>query len=828
MLLVGPRGMGKTTLGLRFLHAVKESPDLARNWQPVPFHEESYGIGDIAEFWLAALRHLTRATGNPLWEERADALAREEGDSDRLAAYALAALSDHCRASGKRLILFVENLDAVLEQVREEREIHALRATLIARPEILLVGSANAVFDAVRNHGRPFYEFFRLILLEGLGPDETGQLLMALARRHGSQDASRVLDFERGRLETIRRLTGGNPRLLALTCRMLIESPLGPPFEDLEQLIDEQTPYFKARIEALPNQARRVFHYLAEGWQPMLAREVADAAKLSSSHASAQIRQLVEKGYAREIRLPEEKRARYEVGDRFYNIYYLMRFSRDERQRLERLVAFLHELFGTSGKQRMYFQFLDLMRTLGSRFPDAADWLETLAAQVASDSEFPGRDDWRWEALELARNLLGPSSPVAERIQVAFKGKQPAKEPGSKDSILRGADHFEAGRYREAQAAFRDAVEAEPENLLAWNLFGYAQIFNDHDEDALATFELVLDRAPNDGEIQARALVASATAGRGYLYRRLKSIEVDLLALDRVLKQMEIAGPAWLRRTSLAAWRDHCVALAERRRRTEAIELAARGVELVSPDDTPEIREIALTALLPIGLMRHPESSGNNPFSETLAAALAIHSRLLVIVRSDDPPRMRRWGAGYLAIVGHWLNTIGKYRDAEDIGRKMTEWDPEYDRSWQVLLDAILQQGDRTRLPEVEEYARRVVELTPKDPNAHGMLSDILACLGRWPESLDLAQRALHLDREGKQPVRLSALTDVLVSAVVAGYGVRVKQMMEEFDLAGFMEPLWHAVREELGERIGPLPAEILDAVNEIRARIAEERKIGA
>ena len=367
MMLIGPRGMGKTTLGLRFLHAVEETPELAAIWQPVPFHEESYGIGDLADFWLAALRHLSRATDNAEWADRADALARDERDQERLAAYALAALVDHCQASGRRLILFVETLDGILRQLRTEREAHALRASLIDRPEILLIGSANAVFDAIRSHAQPFYEFFRLVTLEGLGPEETARLLETLAGREGRPDVPQALNLERGRLETLRRLTGGNPRLLVLACRMLIESPLGSAFEDLEQLIDEQTPYFKARIEELPIQALKVFHCLADGWTPMLAKEVAGAAKLTSSHASAQLKQLVERGYAQEVRLPGAKRTRYEVGDRFYNIYYLLRFSRTNRQRLERLVAFLHDLFGASGMRPMYPTFLEALRTDGLR-----------------------------------------------------------------------------------------------------------------------------------------------------------------------------------------------------------------------------------------------------------------------------------------------------------------------------------------------------------------------------------------------------------------------------------------------------------------------------
>ena len=400
MMLISPRGMGKTTLGLRFLYAVEDDPNLAAQWQPVAFHEESYGIGNLAEFWLAALHHLTRATGDPRWADRADSLAEDEEDTERLAAYALAALLDFNEASGKRLILFVENLDAILAQLRNEREIHALRASLIERQEILLLGSANAVFEAIRGYGQPFYEFFRLFTLEGLEPADARRMLEAVAQSEGKPEIPETLDREHGRLETIRRLTGGNPRLLVLSCRILIESPLGPAIEDLEQLIDEQTPYFKARIEDLPIQARKVFHCLSEGWKPMLAKEVAVAAKLGSSHTSAQLKQLLEKGYVQVVRLPGGKRARYEVSDRFYNIYYLLRFSRAGRDRLERLVAFLHDLFGQAGMRTMYPAALAALRAdgVGTRAL-SGDWTEALdqlehalriAGNESQEHELPG------------------------------------------------------------------------------------------------------------------------------------------------------------------------------------------------------------------------------------------------------------------------------------------------------------------------------------------------------------------------------------------------------------------------------------------------------
>ena len=100
MMLIGPRGMGKTTLGLRFLYAIEDNPELRDRWQPVAFHEESYGIVNLADFWIHALRHLTRTTGEGRWEERADSLEKDDSDMKRLAAYALDALMTSMRRAG--------------------------------------------------------------------------------------------------------------------------------------------------------------------------------------------------------------------------------------------------------------------------------------------------------------------------------------------------------------------------------------------------------------------------------------------------------------------------------------------------------------------------------------------------------------------------------------------------------------------------------------------------------------------------------------------------------------------------------------------------------
>ena len=585
MMLIGPRGMGKTTLGLRFLHAVAETPNLAAAWQPVPFYEESYGIGDLADFWLAALGHLTRATDEPEWTDRADALTREERDGERLVAYAIAALMDYCQRTGKRLILFVENLDAIFGQVRNEREIHALRANLIERPEILLLGSANTVFEAIRAHDRPFYEFFRLFLLRGIGPEETGRLLGMFAGREGRPDISQALIHERGRLETLRRLTDGNPRLLVLACRILMETPLGEAIEDLEQLIDEQTPYFKARIEELAPQARKVFHCLADGWRPMLAKEVADAAKLTSSHASAQIRQLVDRGYAREVNLPGAKRARYEVGDRFYNIYFLLRFSRSNRHRLERLVAFLHELFGTSGMRTMYPALLETLRTSELHTQVLSDWLEVAAGYVASDQDFPARDDWRSKAIELANSLVGPDARVVEKIQEAFASQRPTTQLQTGEWLKRGIELVGTRHFSDAIEVFRQAAEAHPENLLARLMLGFAMMSSERLDDANAEFEHFLARFRPDTSDVSRALVGSASGSRCFALFQLKRIDEAIEEMARMADCIKPDAPEFLRSMAARLCSPLGNSLATSNRLKDAISLSSRMTDFVHPSD---------------------------------------------------------------------------------------------------------------------------------------------------------------------------------------------------------------------------------------------------
>src|SRR5437899_13012553 len=51
LLIIGPRGIGKTMLVRRAAAAVRSDPELARQWYPLVVGVESYPVSTPGEFW---------------------------------------------------------------------------------------------------------------------------------------------------------------------------------------------------------------------------------------------------------------------------------------------------------------------------------------------------------------------------------------------------------------------------------------------------------------------------------------------------------------------------------------------------------------------------------------------------------------------------------------------------------------------------------------------------------------------------------------------------------------------------------------------------------
>lgn len=313
-LVVGPRGMGKSLLLRRVAIAVAANEELAARWLPVIMAEELYEVTSIGELWLAALARVADQLGDPALVEQHGAL-RAERDPQRLESLALERLLGAGRDRGKQVLLLAENFDMLLGDQVPSEEGWTLRQALQTEHELLLMASAVTNFAGLEDGDEPFYGFFHRIDLRPLDDDEVAVLWKALT------DAG----IPRARALAVRILTGGNPRLITVLARFTKNPDLSCLRQDLELLIDEYTPFFKANIEALPPVERKVFVTLADIWAPATAAEVAERARMETSKVSALLGRLMRRGAVEVVEDDEPGRRRYELTERLYNLYHLLR-----------------------------------------------------------------------------------------------------------------------------------------------------------------------------------------------------------------------------------------------------------------------------------------------------------------------------------------------------------------------------------------------------------------------------------------------------------------------------------------------------------------------
>jgi DNA-binding MarR family transcriptional regulator len=318
VLVIGGRGMGKSLLLRRVAVSVADDPALAARWLPVLMPEELYEVTSTGELWLAALDRLARAEGDPGLAAQHAALAAER-DPSRLSTLALERLLAAARARGRKVLLLAENVDMLLDDQVGADDGWALRHALQTEPDLLLMATALGTFAQVEEPSEAFYGFFHRLDLGPLDDDDVRALWHKVT---GAELAGE-------RIVPVRILTGGIPRLVNLLGRFSTRPDLGSLWDDLELLIDEYTPYFKASIETLPPVERKVFVTLADIWAPANAAEVAEKARMTSSQVSALLGRLVRRGAVRPVE-EDKGRQRYEVTERLYNLYHLVRRSGGE------------------------------------------------------------------------------------------------------------------------------------------------------------------------------------------------------------------------------------------------------------------------------------------------------------------------------------------------------------------------------------------------------------------------------------------------------------------------------------------------------------------
>ncbi len=341
MLIVAPRGRGKTMLLARVAAELRSNAELAAHLLPVRFMEESDEVFSAADFWLEVLFYLALAsdTRDPefarrLRDTRDDLTSRwRERELDERARAAVLEAAD---TLGRRLVLMVENLQALCASADHDFG-WKLRKTLQTEPQIILVATATSRFEALDDVGAPFFELFRIM---SLAPLNTAQCLRLWEYVSGDPTREREV-------RPIEILTGGSPRFLVIVAGFSRHRSMRRLMEELVQLIDDLTDTFRGDLQALPKTERRVFLAIADLWQPSTTGEIADRARMDVRTVSTMLGRLVERGAV--VWSGTGRKRFYDAAERLYSVYYKLRRERDEASIVRGLLHFMTVFYGTAG-----------------------------------------------------------------------------------------------------------------------------------------------------------------------------------------------------------------------------------------------------------------------------------------------------------------------------------------------------------------------------------------------------------------------------------------------------------------------------------------------
>jgi DNA-binding transcriptional regulator GbsR (MarR family) len=334
-IIQGLRGQGKTTLLRKLSICVRDDVELSPWLIPILFREEEYSVTTLCRLWELAAEHLDeRSEFEGLSDQYEEAYQSPHYEKD-----CFSILAEALEKSDKTLLLLIDNLGEMLGKfgIRDQQR---LREILTTSRRIRIVGASAITLEQHYDHGKPFFQFFTVKSLNGLNSEETRDLLLGLGNEEQTKQMEEILRTRPGKVEALRRLTSGVPRTLILLFEIFLDDH-GSALHDLDMLLDRVTPLYKHRLDDLPPQQQAIVTDIALGWDAMSTKEIAKKTRLASKLVSAQLNQLERNRIVR--RIPTStKNHLYQLEERFFNIWCLMRLGRkNDRRRATWLVRFL-------------------------------------------------------------------------------------------------------------------------------------------------------------------------------------------------------------------------------------------------------------------------------------------------------------------------------------------------------------------------------------------------------------------------------------------------------------------------------------------------------
>jgi tetratricopeptide (TPR) repeat protein len=469
-LILGQRGMGKTSLLRRLALSVQDDPAMRNSLLPLTFREEQYNIHNLNIFWCNCLDALGDWFEKNGEVEKAAEIDRDvakliQAGDDPEGNNALEIFIGCTKREKRRALLLIDNIDLVLDAISQYQ--WNLRRALQIPNGMIVVGASAGYTEATADKDAAFYDFFQVVVLEKLNESELMVCLRRLAKLRGDdgQKALKAIDADSGRIRTLYNLTGGNPRTLTLLYLLLELDADGDVLSDLDRLLDQSTALYKARVEDLAPQSRVVLDAVALSWDPATAADIAEITNIGITAVSAQLDRLQKNGIIEKTSISSTPRAAFQLSERFFNIWYLMRHgARRQRNRLRWLTCFLKESYSPQ-------QLVERARNLLLKTSEHSIERGHYYLAISNALEDKG---WRYLLAQEARKEMELYAGKNGLSLDDIVDPDDLPIPITVDDWMNQGhllkDHLK--RYEKAEHAYRRAIELDPQNAWTWDYLG--------------------------------------------------------------------------------------------------------------------------------------------------------------------------------------------------------------------------------------------------------------------------------------------------------------------------------------------------------------------
>ena len=526
ILLVGPRGSGKTHFLALAYHRLMRQVDAAKIHNGVVvalLNEEEWGVASFLDLLVRILRALSDQAPNLGAEidEIYERFSRDPADAEM---FALAQLRQHAR--GKTLLLLCENLVDLFAGLGEEGQ-KRWRAIIQEDGNWAIVASTPSLFAGLTLQDNPFYGFFTIRALEKIDLDTGLQLLAKKALHEGKMELAGFLrtPLGRARARAIHHLAAGNHRAYVVLFDFLDKESLEDLVAPFMRMIDDLTPYYQDRMRQLAPAQRKIVEFLCIAGKPTTIKDISTPCLMSQQTAAKQIGELEAAGFVSRMRYGRNTfcelseplmRICIEVKDNktqhFRLFVELLRHWFTARELESRHQAFQHDDLAAApdrvhvnavfdaepGHWHSHEQTGDALVS-PDRLQDAGTHARSLVeiAPAEPDALLAASD------FHYSEGRLDQALDLVDKVLLINANNQKAR-------YLRGRVFFEMQDYRRASEELRQFVSQQTDSVPANCRLADSLLFSGDYEDAIKIAERLIELEPVHSHahyVRGRALI---------------------------------------------------------------------------------------------------------------------------------------------------------------------------------------------------------------------------------------------------------------------------------------------------------------------------------